>query len=194
MHRGEDEDAGAVQEKHLVWIANFPLGLVALRCRRPHEALALSTHAHRPLRGRTVVEGRRNVSVASTSGDITTELATACGTEILTFCQDTERAQDTVITMLTRLADGRSIANRAPLWRRSQARPQTRQSTASGQDQNDFEGPSCNGSVQQGNAEQSKPTGCSHEHASELWTSTADTGSGKRETSCARQGVRSGSE
>ena len=63
VHRGKEEDANPAQEKHLLWIANFPLDLVALLRRRPHEALASSTNTHRPLRGRVIVEGTRNLRV-----------------------------------------------------------------------------------------------------------------------------------
>ena len=79
-----DDDFGAPQRKSQVWLANFDLSGMELRCRRPL-ALAGSSHDHRRIRGRMHVEGK-SFEVAEYSGKYSPELATVYAKEAKRAC------------------------------------------------------------------------------------------------------------
>ena len=87
-HPGDD-DTGAPYRKKMTWIANFPLDLIALRCQDCVAALVPCTHHHKELRGRMDIrhQGKKGVSVAAASANVTAELAAGYATEVERFCK-----------------------------------------------------------------------------------------------------------
>ena len=69
-----DDDKGAPQRKSQVWMANFDLSGMELRCRKPAALIACS-HEHSRIRGRMKVDGRP-CGVAESSGTYSPELST----------------------------------------------------------------------------------------------------------------------
>ena len=66
-----DDDRGAPHRKSQIWLANFGLSGMELRCRRP-SALAGSSHDHKRIRGRMLVSGK-SFAVAEHSGKYSAE-------------------------------------------------------------------------------------------------------------------------
>ena len=86
-----DDDKGAPCRKSQIWLANFDLSGLELRCRRPN-ALAGCSHEHRRIRGRMLVNGE-SFSVAEYSGKYNPELATVYSKEVQRVCNALERQE-----------------------------------------------------------------------------------------------------
>ena len=98
-------------QKALVWLANFDLSCMELRCRKP-AALVGSSHEHRHVRGGMHVEcvGHRNV--ASYTGKYTAELGAVYAKAVRAFVCSTTRS-NRVSTRLRTLADRSPVARGA---------------------------------------------------------------------------------
>ena len=95
-----------------MWIANFDLSALELRCRKP-SALAPTTHNHRHCRGGMTVIGEGSMSVASYSGRYTAVQGTVYGKACKTFCETHERPSGPLPpTRLQKLANGSKAAHR----------------------------------------------------------------------------------
>ena len=111
VYPGKD-DPGRPMQKACLWIANFNLSAMELRCRKP-SALAPTTHTHRHCRGGMTVTGEGSMNVAAYSGRYTAVQGTVYGKSCRVFCDTHERP--TGSTPLTRL---RKLANESKAARR----------------------------------------------------------------------------
>ena len=89
---GKDEPGRPIQ-KALIWLANFDLSVMELRCRRP-AALVGTSHDHRHARGQMHVDGEGSRNVAEYTGKYTPEQGTAYGKACKAFVDTACRRQE----------------------------------------------------------------------------------------------------
>ena len=103
------DDFGCPIQKACVWISNFDLSMLELRCKKP-AALFPSTHVHKHARGVMHVEGVGSKGVADYTARYTSELSAVYAKACKEFVQKTERRGASTIsgqwtTPLKELAD-----------------------------------------------------------------------------------------
>ena len=112
VHFGKD-DPGRPIQKAVIWLANFDLSSLELRCGNP-SALVANSHEHRHARGSMQVEGKGNQCVAEYTGKCTPEqsamYAKACATFVNGVGRISARRDR---TDLRALADKSSVALQA---------------------------------------------------------------------------------
>ena len=113
-----DDDPGVPIQKGQVWMANFDLSPMELRCRKP-AALAGASHEHRHARGRMTCEGRKNVPVAGYTGAYTPVQATVYARCVAKVCSENRSKKEEAVgkdlqTELRKLADRSPVARSQP--------------------------------------------------------------------------------
>ena len=110
VYPGVDDDMGKPMQKGQVWISNFDLSAMALRCRRPNSLVGCS-HEHRQVRGTMKLPSGRWVSVAKFSGKYTAEQGTLYARSLADALKSIQRPGNELLgkrTRLRELAESRS--------------------------------------------------------------------------------------
>ena len=100
------DDPGRPINKPQVWLANYDLSSMELRCRNT-AALLGTTHEHRQVRGHMYVECQGRLSISEHSGTYTSQLGAVFGKACKAFVDSAERMDKTKRppTALRKLAD-----------------------------------------------------------------------------------------
>ena len=101
------DNPGCPIQKACMWISNFDLSSMEMRCRSP-AALLPSSHEHRHARGTMYVEGEGHRNVASYTARYTPEIGAVYAKACRKFVDKRSRQTSIPDTELRRLADASS--------------------------------------------------------------------------------------
>ena len=108
----EDDEPEPIQ-KSCVWVSNFDLACMEMRCRKPH-ALMPSVHQHRHARGTVRLPGQGWIDVAKYSGRYTDVQGAVYGKSCKAFVDTAARPErGRPITELSRMASRAGTAQRS---------------------------------------------------------------------------------